>query len=424
MLKYFLANTDIQGQGGVVASPDHSTPGGSYYYAWERDGALSMRALLDVTPFGQDSETRFQHYTQWVLKVQNEKDPNGIDVRTEPKYNLPAGDVFTDGWCRPQTDGPGLRAKTLMAYAEKLMAAGKNDDVKQYLWTGDESKYNGGAIKYDLDWVADNWESDGCDLWEEIRSNDFFWNRFMFRAAMHIGAKFASTMGDSASSSKYSAAAQKLDDAVQSHWNGNFVYETDQRQKDAAVFEGFNHGDLGDGVFGPTSKEVAGTVSTLAELFCNNFAVNGADTKAGVPGVLIGRYDGDHYAGGNPWHLLTASLAQILYRGATQSLNAHLNNSTSLDAAGVDAWKEVLGISQDVELSGLAQSMAGAGDGVLTRLKKHVSGDNNNLHMAEQLDRNTGVPMSAKDLTWSYANVLSAVHSRQQFVDLLEASQM
>ena len=27
--------------GAVVAAPDYNTPGGSYYYHWERDGALS-----------------------------------------------------------------------------------------------------------------------------------------------------------------------------------------------------------------------------------------------------------------------------------------------------------------------------------------------------------------------------------------------
>jgi len=43
-----------------------------------------------------------------ILTTQ-EADPNGIDIRTEPKFNLPNGDVFTDPWCRPQNDGPGLR---------------------------------------------------------------------------------------------------------------------------------------------------------------------------------------------------------------------------------------------------------------------------------------------------------------------------
>lgn len=45
MRNYFLANLDWKGTGGVVASPDNHTPGGSYIYHWARDGALSMHAL-------------------------------------------------------------------------------------------------------------------------------------------------------------------------------------------------------------------------------------------------------------------------------------------------------------------------------------------------------------------------------------------
>lgn len=51
MYSYFLANINIEGKGGVVASPDRMVPGGgSYYYHWARDGALSMRALQEVSP--------------------------------------------------------------------------------------------------------------------------------------------------------------------------------------------------------------------------------------------------------------------------------------------------------------------------------------------------------------------------------------
>ena len=32
-----------------------------------------------------------------------------LDIRTEPKFELPNGDVFAGAWCRPQNDGPGLR---------------------------------------------------------------------------------------------------------------------------------------------------------------------------------------------------------------------------------------------------------------------------------------------------------------------------
>ena len=64
----------------------------------------------------------------------------------------------------------------------------------------------------------------------------------------------------------------------------------------------------------------------------------------------------------------------------------------------------------------MAEAMAGAGDGVLTRLRHHVV--NNGFHLNEQIDRNTGVSMAAKDLTWSYATTLKAVHKRSQYVAL------
>lgn len=109
-----------------------------------------------------------------VLNAQAQPALNGIDIRTEPKFNLPNGDLFTNGmyipfhllcvilsdvfisilqlcmhagWCRPQNDGPGLRATTLMMYANSLFANGRASYVTNYLWTGDNNKYKGGAIK-------------------------------------------------------------------------------------------------------------------------------------------------------------------------------------------------------------------------------------------------------------------------------------
>ena len=143
MSTYFRQNLNIGGKGGVVASPDTTVPGGgSYYYHWERDGALSMRAWQQISTDG--AFPLMNNYAQWVLGVQSKADPNGIDIRTEPKYMLPNGEVFTGGWCRPQTDGPGLRSTTLIIHAQKLIAAGQSSFVRQFLWTGN-SNYNGGA---------------------------------------------------------------------------------------------------------------------------------------------------------------------------------------------------------------------------------------------------------------------------------------
>jgi glucoamylase len=63
--------------------------------------------------------------------------------------------------------------------AYSFMDAGDKDFVTNYLWTNDVSKHNGGAIKYDLDYVVSGYTTNTCDLWEEIQSADFFWNRFV-----------------------------------------------------------------------------------------------------------------------------------------------------------------------------------------------------------------------------------------------------
>eukprot|EP01130_Rhizamoeba_saxonica_P006169 TRINITY_DN2448_c0_g1_i2.p1 TRINITY_DN2448_c0_g1~~TRINITY_DN2448_c0_g1_i2.p1 ORF type:complete len:236 (-),score=51.77 TRINITY_DN2448_c0_g1_i2:522-1229(-) len=217
MHSYYIRNLNIQGKGGVAAAPDTATPGGSYYYHWERDGALSMRAYMILTGELKEYRTYMEAYTSWVIRVQNLNDPHDQDVRTEPKYYLPEGGVYIGGCCRPQTDGPGLRAIALIQFANDLLTSGDLVYVKENLYTGDTNIKKGGAIYNDLDWVVNNWDQNGCDLWEEIQSNDFFWNRYNFRKALLDGAAFAKRMGDSSLANKYQTQAQKYKICYMTH---------------------------------------------------------------------------------------------------------------------------------------------------------------------------------------------------------------
>merc|ERR1712232_1494019 len=61
-----------------------------------------------------------------------------------------------------------------------------------------------------------------------------------------------------------------------------------------------------------------------------------------------------------------------------------------------------------------ADALLGAADGVMLRIKHHVAADD--FHMREQIDRLHGHQLSAADLTWSYANVLKALHARDEYV--------
>jgi glucoamylase len=131
----------------------------------------------------------------------------------------------------------------------------------------------------------------------------------------------------------------------------------------------------------------------------NRYSINTQDTSNGIPGVLYGRYQGDTYAGGNPWVLSTAALASLLYRGA-----AHVLQHGAPSAEALAVWQSAFNSPSALPTSpsALAAVFAAQGDGVLLRLRKHVQPEG--FHLDEQIDRNSGAQISAEDLTWSVSN--------------------
>ena len=91
------------------------------------------------------------------------------------------------------------------------------------------AELHGGLVKNDLDWVAENWASSGCDLWEELTSNDFFWNRYVDRASLHMGAQFADQVGDADAAAKYRAASKQIEQTLMAHYDGGFVLCVERR---------------------------------------------------------------------------------------------------------------------------------------------------------------------------------------------------
>ena len=247
-------------------------------------------------------------YVGWVGRVQKETDPNGFDIRINPKFELPDGGSYVGGWCRPQTDGPGLRSAALMMFADLLM----NNSQASYAQSTVIP-----IVKFDLEWVFTNWSSNGCDLWEEVRSSDFFWNRASYVYSLTLCEQLFNKLGDSAFASKCSSTKSAVQATLSGHWTGTFVTESENRQKDTSVIHAFSSFE----VYPLTDDKVSKTIKTLALTFCSEYAINQQDTKKGEPGVLMGRYPGDSYAGGNPWQLLTAVLAKTFYQGASSALN-------------------------------------------------------------------------------------------------------
>ena len=97
------------------------------------------------------------------------------------------------------------------------METGQQDYVKQNLWN---TNNNQGAINLDLDWLVNNWQQNGCDLWEEVQSNDIFWNVMSYRHTLFAAAKFARFMGDSNSAQKYDSVRSQVETKINGHYNG------------------------------------------------------------------------------------------------------------------------------------------------------------------------------------------------------------
>jgi len=409
MYDNYLSQLNIQGSGAVVAAPDEGTPGGSYYYHWMRDAGLSIKAWLDINDNDYDKiNVEVGAYAKWVEMVQHKPDPNDIDVRVEPKFTIPDGNPYTGGWCRPQTDGPALRAMAMSKWGMILQATGQGDP-----------NHILEVVKFDLEWVTENWDSDGCDLWEEVRDPNFYFNRMAYVYSLNVAADFADLLGDS-SGAAYRALADTIKVSAQAHWRADegYIYESQNRPYDGAVIHSI--ATFGEYLFPPESPEGASTVEFLAKKFCREYPLNQDDNVAGKPGVLIGRYPGDSYAGGNPWQLLTAVTAEYFYLGGQATVRKIKAKGADyvLDPVENKEWLKLLQIKSEITASEFARAQSSAGDAVMTRLWEYVKDDGGRID--EQIDKHTGAQASAQSLTWSYANILHALHTRKQLAQQMK----
>lgn len=157
-----------------------------------------------------------------------------------------------------------------------------------------------------------------------------------------------------------------------------------------------------------THQYVAATINVYNTLFCTIYPINQADDANNIPGILYGRYQGDSYAGGNPWQLLTAALAELYYNIASEMSK---RGSEMLSSNEADPWRKLLNLSENPTASEFALKSKRAGDAILYRIWYHVKPEGGRID--EQIDKNSGKQASAKGLTWSYANILHALHTRK-----------
>eukprot|EP00435_Cladocopium_sp_Y103_P060613 s808_g22.t1 len=147
---------------------------------------------------------------------------------------------------------------------------------------------------------------------------------------------------------------------------------------------------------------VANTVKELSSLFCGIYPVNYMDTQDGVPGVLYGRYEKDRYghrSQGNPWVLISASLANLLYQAA-----GDVKKGKAVDAA---VWAKAF--SNGGGFTGSVKDFVAAGDSVLLRIKHHM---NDGLHLSETWDKFTS--LEDTDVVRRFVKFLDLLYDRRR----------
>ena len=129
--------------------------------------------------------------------------------------------------------------------------------------------------------------------------------------------------------------------------------------------------------------------------------------------VSVGRYPEDSYYGGNPWYLNTLAAAEQLYdalytwnRQGSLTITAtslpFFHDFTSSAAVGTYA-------SSTSTFTTLTSSIKAYADGYMNVVATYAQ---TNGSLSEQFNRANGQPLSAYDLTWSYAAFLTAVARR------------
>ncbi|RDB14710.1 hypothetical protein Hypma_016313 [Hypsizygus marmoreus] len=400
--------------GVVIASPSTQDP--DYLYTWTRDSSLVFKNIIDQYTLGQDNTLRslIDDFVGAETILQQVSNPSGTVLTGglgEPKFKISL-EPFTDGWGRPQRDGPALRAIALITYADWLIANSNTTHVVQKIWP---------VVKLDIDYVANKWNNSGFDLWEEVSSASFFTTAVQHRA-LRQGVSLAQKIGQTGVVSGWSKQAGNVLCFLQSYWNPIGGYITSNTQggrsgKDAnSALASIHTFDAAAGcdvaTFQPCSDKALASLKVYVDAFRSIYPIN--QGLAANAAVATGRYSEDVYFGGHPWYLTTAAVAEQLYDALTVWKNQGSLTVTNISLAFFRQFLPSITTgtyaSSTSTYTTLVNAIKNHADGFLAINAKYTPADGS---LAEQYSKTNGTPLSAVHLTWSYASALTAFAARQ-----------
>jgi glucoamylase len=185
---------------------------------------------------------------------------------------------------------------------------------------------------------------------------------------------------------------------------------------------------LGQDLDSLTHPAVLATMNALEDVYVSLFNVNQDWTAAGNAGCGLGRFpedanDGVGTSGGNPWPLATLWGAQFYYHVA-QEVRQVLENASGHPVALDDARQvaffqraagQGIDLTQPIERGTwqeqLLPAVVARGDGYLNFVVHHLPEDGG---VTEQIDRDTGHPRGARDLSWALSELITTIALREQ----------
>jgi glucoamylase len=410
-------NSQGVASGVVIASPDTEDP--DYFFTWTRDAALVFKHVIDrfINQYDAGLQQKIQQYIASQAKLQGVSNPSGSlsdgSGLGEAKYEVDLS-PFTGGWGRPQRDGPALRATAIITYANWLIDNGYTSTASDIIWP---------VVRNDLNYVAQYWNQTGFDLWEEVRGSSFFTTASQYRALIE-GATLAKKLGKSGDT--YATIAPQALCFMQTYWipsgryvDSNINVNDGRTGKDAnSILTSIHNFDpalsCDAATFQPCSDKALANHKAVTDSF-RSWNINKGISQGSA--VSVGRYIEDVYYNGNPWYLATLAAAEQLYDALYVWKQ---KGSITVNDISLSFFKDLVpGISTGTYASDsstfktITDAVSNYADGYVSIVQKYV-GDNGAL--AEQFDKNNGRPLSATDLTWSYAAFLSAADRRSGIV--------
>jgi glucoamylase len=153
----------------------------------------------------------------------------------------------------------------------------------------------------------------------------------------------------------------------------------------------------------------------LTDSFRSVYGVNSGIAQGAA--VAVGRYSEDVYYNGNPWYLTTLSTAEQLYSALYQFNKA---GSITITSTSLPFWQAIYSsaaagtyASSSLTFTSLTSALKTYADGYVNVVKKYTPSTG---ALAEQFDKSSGAPLSAVDLTWSYASFLTMQNARNNMV--------